>query len=277
MYRLFFSFIVSLVMIASFAQTADIEVSYLYRHPEQTMRRAEADICNQYILLSNGNDSKFYSPKTEYIDSIESTPEGFESFNTFKRVCYEKRQSELIPRVDGSFYIVKSFGRKNIRTYDVASGTRFKWDEPLIEINWEVTDSIKNILGYECFMAHTDFHGRKWTVWFTPEIPVNDGPWKLHGLPGLILEAVCEGGQYHFVADGVQYAKTPYYKIYSEDNWEIISGSDFWNLRRSCLDNPSRNMTSSANIIVYNGISYKKYLPKEIVDYIETDYIVHDS
>ena len=62
-----------LVAMSVMAQTEAIEVSYLYRHPEQTMRTAEADISNQYILLSNGSISKFYSPKTEYIDSIEST------------------------------------------------------------------------------------------------------------------------------------------------------------------------------------------------------------
>lgn len=53
---------------------ADIEVSYRYSHPVQTMRNAEPDVTNQYILLTDGNHSKFYSPKTEYIDSIESTP-----------------------------------------------------------------------------------------------------------------------------------------------------------------------------------------------------------
>lgn len=236
------------------------------------MRRAEPDVSNQYILISNGNKSKFYSPKTEYIDSIESTPDGFERFNMFKRSCYEKKQQHLIPKVDGSFYVSKSFGNKQIRTYDVASGTRFKWDEKLIEINWEVQDSTKNIIGYECVMAKTVFHGRGWTVWFSPEVPVSDGPWKLHGLPGLILEAVCDGGQYHFVADGIQEASNPYYEIYSENNWETIAGNEFWHLRRICLDNPSRNVNSNSNTIIYNGLHYKKYLPKEIVDYIETDY-----
>lgn len=266
------SFIMCIAATAAMAQTADIKVSYMYRHPEQTMRTAEADIANHYILLSNRNKSKFYSPKTEYIDSIESTAEGFESFNTFKRICHEKKQQHLIPRVDGSFYIAKSFKNKAIRTYDVANGTRFKWDEPLTGINWEEIDSVKNILGYECFMARTEFHGREWTVWFSPEIPVADGPWKLHGLSGLILEAVCDGGQYHFAADGIQYIENPHYEVYSENNWEPITGNEFWNLRRACLENPSRNMNLSTNTIVFQGASQMNYLPKEIVDYIETDY-----
>lgn len=272
MKRTISSIILSLVAAIATAQSADIAVSFVYKHPVQTMRNQEADITNRYILLTNGIKSKFYSPKTEYIDSIESTPEGFETFNTFKRVCYEKKQQNLIPRVDGSFYIAKSTQNRKIRTYDVANGTRFKWDEPLTEIKWDVTDSTKIVLDYECFKATADYHGRKWTVWFSPEIPVSDGPWKLHGLPGLILEAVCEGGQYYFTADGIQYNQKPFYEVYSEKNWEPITGNDFWNLRRTCLDNPSRNINSGGNTIVYKGVEYTKYLPKEIVDYIETDY-----
>lgn len=261
-----------LAAISAMAQTQDLKVSYIYKHPEQTMRRAEADIENHYILVTNGTKSKFYSPKTEYIDSIESTPEGFESFNTFKRVCYEKKQQHLIPRVDGSFYVTKHFGKETIGTYDVASGTRFKWKEPLTPITWDITDSVKTILGYECFMSTTEFHGRRWTAWFAPEIPVHDGPWKLHGLPGLILEATCEGNQYHFTATGLQQERNLLYDIYSENNWEPISGNDFWKLRRDCLDNPSRNSAAGTATIVYRGVNYEKYLPKEIVDYIETDY-----
>lgn len=263
---------VSLASLSAFARTGGIGVSYTYRHPEQTMRRADPDITNQYILLTDGVTSKFYSPKTEYIDSIESTPEGFEKFNTYKRVCYEKKQQNLIPRVDGSFYIIKYFGNKSMRTYDVASGTRFKWNESIKPVSWNIGDSTKNILGYECFMASADFHGRKWTAWFAPEIPVGDGPWKLHGLPGLILEAMCEGGQYHFAATGLQQSDKAFYGIYSENNWEPISGNDFWKLRRECLENPSRTFNSGQATIIYKGVNYENHLPKEIVDYIETDY-----
>lgn len=249
-----------------------IEVSYRYSHPVQTMRSAEPDVTNQYILLTDGSQSKFYSPKTEYIDSIESTPEGFEKFNTFKRICYEKKQSDLIPRVDGSFYIVKNGDHDRMLTFDIASATRFRWEESIPHIGWTTTDSTINILGYECFMATADFHGRKWTAWFAPEIPVSDGPWKLCGLPGIILKAECDSGQYSFVADGIRNKQNPEYRIYGEENWEPIKREEFWLLRRECLENPSRNRGTASNIVVYKGVNYAEHLPKEIVDYIETDY-----
>src|SRR5690606_17295445 len=54
---------------------------------------------------------------------------------------------------------------------------------------WEITNEIKKIKQYTCYKATTSFRGNKFVVWFTPEIPINAGPWKWHGLPGLILEA----------------------------------------------------------------------------------------
>ncbi len=68
---------------------------------------------------------------------------------------------------------------------------------------WEITDSVKTILNYECQLAFTDFRGRRWSAWFTPEIPVSEGPWKLSGLPGLILEAHDAKRHYVFTATGI--------------------------------------------------------------------------
>jgi len=52
-----------------------------------------------------------------------------------------------------------------------------------------VPDSTKTIENYTCLMAKGHVRGRDYTVWFTPDIPVSAGPWKLWGLPGLIVDA----------------------------------------------------------------------------------------
>lgn len=68
---------------------------------------------------------------------------------------------------------------------------------------WEITDSVRTILDYECQLAFTDFRGRRWSAWFAPDIPVSEGPWKLSGLPGLILEAYDAKRHYVFTATGI--------------------------------------------------------------------------
>jgi len=69
----------------------------------------------------------------------------------------------------------------------------YTYEEDIPTQEWSVnTDSVMTIMGMECHLATTKFRGRVWKVWFTEEIPVSLGPWKLGGLPGLILKAVAD-------------------------------------------------------------------------------------
>ena len=61
--------------------------------------------------------------------------------------------------------------------------------ENYVKLNWKITNETKKIGSFTCKKATTSFKGRNYIAWFTSEIPVTYGPWKLNGLPGLILEA----------------------------------------------------------------------------------------
>lgn len=69
-----------------------------------------------------------------------------------------------------------------------------------IPIDWKILNERKRIGKFNCRKAKGTFRGRDYTVWFTEEIPVSAGPWKLFGLPGLILEAVDSEGMLKAVA-----------------------------------------------------------------------------
>lgn len=67
--------------------------------------------------------------------------------------------------------------------------TFYTIEQPFPIIDWELKQEQREIAGYACQKAIGSFKGRIYEAWFTVEIPFEFGPWKLHGLPGLILEA----------------------------------------------------------------------------------------
>jgi len=66
-------------------------------------------------------------------------------------------------------------------------------------INWQIAEETKVIEDkYLCKKAVGEFRGRIYTVWFTEDIPLSFGFFKLEGLYGLILEAYDNTGEVQF-------------------------------------------------------------------------------
>jgi GLPGLI family protein len=74
-------------------------------------------------------------------------------------------------------------------------------------IKWEIINETKQINSFVCHKAIGNLRGRTYTVWFTLDIPVSFGPWKLNGLPGLILEATDTKNEYFFYAEKIELNK----------------------------------------------------------------------
>lgn len=86
-------------------------------------------------------------------------------------------------------YLKINHVKKEMFFFDRILDNNFLIKDNFVELNWVVGTETKYITGLTCIKATTSFRGRDWTVWFAPELPLPFGPWKLHGLPGLILEA----------------------------------------------------------------------------------------
>lgn len=65
-------------------------------------------------------------------------------------------------------------------------------------IQWKLSDKTKKYLHFNLQEATANFGGRKWTAWFTKEIPLSEGPYKFTGLPGLIVLLEDDHNQYSF-------------------------------------------------------------------------------
>lgn len=279
MKNLIFPIILCLVVIAANAQTkADIEVSYTMTSPNMRTGKL-GDSTHQYILLANSSQSKFYSPRTEQIDSLCSTPDGEAKFKEMQRAAALAGNFDDIPRRDGSMYVVKSTDANVMKVCDTAGMEQYVVEEPIENIDWTIVeDSVKKVLGYDCIMATADYHGRKWTAWFTPEIPLQAGPWKLAGLPGLILEAEAEGNQYSFIATGIQQSTKPIGPIYLANEYESTNRIEYLKARRAFMNNPLGKINAqfgNAGVTVASsdGSDIKQlFVPASVVDFIETDY-----
>lgn len=230
------------------------------------------------LLLIGSTDSKFYCPHTQYLDSLKSTPSGKKISDKLLQEAVKKANatgdrsamSNVVYKT--SLYVFKNRKDSLIKVYDRTGlfdyGT---YDEPIEKINWQIKDSTRSILGYECINAEGDFHGRRWSVWFTPEIPVSEGPWKLSGLPGLILEASEPTGQHHFTATGIE-----------KTDMEIVPM--IW---KNCMYDKMKRfeLLKSKSAYIHNGNSMieasiglklgQDALPTDetkLIDFLETDY-----
>lgn len=71
-----------------------------------------------------------------------------------------------------------------------------------VKIVWKVLTENEKVGAYNAQKATTDFGGRKWVAWFSKDIPINDGPYKFYGLPGLIVKIEDEEKDYSWELKG---------------------------------------------------------------------------
>lgn len=75
--------------------------------------------------------------------------------------------------------------------------------DTLYPMEWKISQDKKIIDGIDCFKATTFFKGREYIAWYAPSIPSDNGPWKLGGLPGLILEAHDIDNDWHLICTSI--------------------------------------------------------------------------
>lgn len=132
---------------------------------------------------------------------------------------------------DEIVYQNKPVGKMSV--YGVITPNYFVYEEDGNLIDWEITDETDTVCGYECMKAVGEYGGRKWIVWFAAEIPVSMGPWKLGGLPGLIMAASDTEGVHNFKAISFRKGDVPLYlpmrpdAIKTERNKFVRQKNDF--------------------------------------------------
>ncbi len=142
--------------------------------------------------------------------------------------------------------------------------------------DWVMQGETKQILGYTCKKASCTYRGRTWTAWYALEIPIPDGPWKLCGLPGLILQAEDDKGHFSFTCTSIRNEKRPikmldkmyYQKSTRDDAVQVIRlyYSDLYGyLAKLQPDIPLHVMTARGKNVDNDSEKYKiPYNPIEL-------------
>lgn len=107
-----------------------------------------------------------------------------------------------------SHRIYKNYPKGQLTFLDRIVMDNYVVEEPMQKIEWTIHPDTATVCGYACQKATAHLYGRDYEAWFTTEIPRSDGPWKLHGLPGLILKAQDRQRHYQFVATGIEQNRT---------------------------------------------------------------------
>ncbi len=87
----------------------------------------------------------------------------------------------------------------------------YTYNEKQDEMQWTLSSDTLTIMETPCNKATAEFGGRVWTAWYAPSIPASYGPWKLSGLPGLILKATDDSGMHTFEAYSIRQNSLPIY------------------------------------------------------------------
>lgn len=257
---------------------AEIKVEYNYHYKFLRGEDGVIEKDTPFILLANQNQSKFYCPSTEFKDSLKSTPAGRakakQMLDAAVKAYVQSRDESAMDAVvyHSRLYVLKDYAKSVSTTYDQAGmGEYGYYDEPFSEIEWVIAeDSTKTILDYQCIMATIDYHGRKWTVWFTPEIPMQDGPWKFCGLPGLIMEASEPSGQHSFTATGIETSSQPIFPVFNTE-YQKMDRIDMLRALRHYREN-SNAMFKAATGTELGGVDAPVTEETRKYDYLETDY-----
>ncbi|WP_291530476.1 GLPGLI family protein [Bacteroides sp. UBA939] len=198
------------------------EVQLLVQYETHCIANIEKpeNVTEETMMLETGkNLSKFYS-YTQYIcDSVLTAD--FAN-NASQEIMNEHLKQYGTSKLSERTF--KGYPTGKVTTLDEIAGmTRLRCEEPEERPQWKVLAENDSILSYLCVKAECQFKGRTWTAWFAPEIPVSDGPWKLYGLPGLILKAEDSEGHYSFTATGIEQCHTYRPVIFDGKEYEPVN------------------------------------------------------
>ncbi len=220
--RILNALLASLMMLAGPAALAQVTVSYAMDTPtftlahEDTDKYETLDTCylNVSYLLKYRNSEKDDSLSFNDIMDLQMGRHYNAFFSRDLRALDTRNTKELKTNMQFSTIPENYIGFDVLINHSDSLTTvtnRLPYTSQVIEYS-ESTDipkwtympeDVDTIMGYHCHVAICNYEGRDWKVYYTNDIPIPYGPWKLNGVKGLVLKAVDTENNFIFEAVGL--------------------------------------------------------------------------
>ena len=215
-------------------KTLRITYKVLYTYSSDLAPRHDVS----YLDVQDDGVSCFYSHYFVRSQEIQ------DSINRRGNVSIDMMSKAIAPYDDGQpnfvYKHIPAEGKLTFATYHV---DWFKYSEPIPALQWKIEGKDSVIAGYHCQAATTSLRGRQWRAWFTLDIPVSDGPWKLCGLPGLILRATDEQGYFDFDCTGITSIEIPPIRLVKK-NYTDCTPEKYFEMEKDDRENPLGHLKS---------------------------------
>jgi GLPGLI family protein len=194
------SLLLILISFISFAQKKETKGLVYYGEIESIDRGAKNGLNMLSTLVFNKTKS-CYTTKKDSLNSLsrEETKD-FYKLSSGGRPVF----GSGIPSNEEGYQVYTDLGKDSVWS-SFQRVDYYYVKEKKQNINWKLEKETKTIGTYNCNKATAVFRGREYIAWYTLEIPVPFGPWKLQGLPGLILEAYTANEEIYFYTKKIEY------------------------------------------------------------------------
>lgn len=209
----------------------------------------------KYYLYNTGGNSAYYKGQEEHASSDSNTGD----------IKFKPKKSKLVA-------VFKDYIKNEMFSEDLIGFKFFTIKDSVNVIKWNIKNEKQKILGYMCTLAESFFRGRIYQAWFTPQL-ISGGPWKLDGLPGMILKADTKDGYISFEATKVLNTKreiknidltNPYLKEKKFYSWEEFKKKYKEKAIRMSKFNPNDNTS-----FVLPRIRIERYIDEDDLNYLK--------
>lgn len=171
---------------------SQMEFMYDYKWSVDTTDTTDSHKNERMILQVGNGISRFSSYRRMQIDSLLRTATADD---------IQGNPNRYSGGLD--FAIVRHLDEGTLTFSDKICQDWFEYTEAIPQFDWQLTGETREILGYQCQQAVCKFRGRNFSAWFCDEIPIDNGPWKFGGLPGLIMEVSDSNNEHVFSIVGI--------------------------------------------------------------------------